>query len=84
MDEHTDEASLHHSKKEPLMSDAPHIKNIFEPGMGYGMAGTGAGGLAGAGAGILGGILGGALLNRGGLFGNEGRVGENCVTPSDA
>ena len=64
------------------MSDAPHIKNIFEPGMGYGMAGTGAGGLAGAGAGILGGILGGALLNRGGLFGNEGRVGENCVTPS--
>lgn len=64
------------------MSDAPHIKNIFEPGMGYGMAGTGAGGLAGAGAGILGGILGGALLNRGGLFGNEGRVGEGCVTPS--
>lgn len=70
------------------MSDHPHIKNIIEPvinpggGMmpyGYGGAGLGAG--AGGLAGIAGGVLGG-ILTRGGLFGNEGRGGENCVTPS--
>jgi hypothetical protein len=79
----------HHIEKGTKMSDAPHIKNIFEPGVGmgmnpmaYGFGGTGAGGLAGAGAGILGGILGGALLGgNGGLFGRRGE-GEACVTPS--
>ena len=73
-----------------VMSEAAHIKNIFEPGAGMGAypmaggwGGAGAGAGAGLGAGLLGGILGGAVLNRGGLFGGErGFGGEGCVTPS--
>lgn len=81
----------HHIVKGEKMSDAPHIKNVFEPvnplgmmGYGGGWGGAGAGAGAGLGAGLLGGILGGAVLNRGGLFGADGRgfVGENPVTPS--
>lgn len=90
--------SLHKSIKKGVhkMSAEPvHIKNIFEPGHGAGMAGMlpllaggGLGGIGGGlGAGLLGGVLGGALLGgRGGLFGHDGGHGgghHNHVTPTE-
>lgn len=76
---------LHHAIKEGKhMSETARVNNVFETPMGgwgggYGGAGLGAG--AGGLAGIAGGVLGGALT-RGGLFGNDGRVGEGHVTPT--
>lgn len=52
--------------------------NLFEGAGGGGMGAAMGGGL---GAGLLGGILGGALLGGNGLFGRNGNVGNEFVTP---
>jgi len=69
------------SSKELQMENVPHIKNIFEPGLGASGAGMGGAIGGGLGAGLLGGVLGGALLGGNGILGGRGNV-EGVVTPA--
>lgn len=73
--QHRFEKLKHHIKKGNEMSHTP--VNVFEGGAGMG---AGAAGFGGAGLGV--GALLGLVLGRGGLLGNDGRVGESPVTPS--